>query len=143
MKMASSSSTGPSKPASTGSPRPNSSNDAIMRNALRYTISAREYEALHKYVISRSRVLKRKAPSVESVKRIMNGDVKGKGRATSEGRGFEGAVGADDFNARAVRHSLRVFFTTAAGMKLYKMVMRRLTGQEEWVSIDILPDHTC
>ncbi|GJC89093.1 hypothetical protein ColLi_11931 [Colletotrichum liriopes] len=52
----------------------NSVTDPILRNTLRYTISAKEYAALHKYVLSRSRLLKRAAPSVTAVERIVDGD---------------------------------------------------------------------
>lgn len=39
-------------------------------------------------------------------------------------------VGADDYNARAVRHALRVFGTTAAAMKVWAIVAERLLGQK-------------
>ena len=55
----------PSTSASTGVTA-KSAVDPILRNALRYTISAREYSLLHKYVISRSRALKKRAPTVDS-----------------------------------------------------------------------------
>ncbi|KAK3942643.1 hypothetical protein QBC46DRAFT_425775 [Diplogelasinospora grovesii] len=115
-----------------------STSDPILRNALRYTISAREYALLHKYIISRSRMLKRRAPSVDAVQKIMHGDQtrKGRGRdaATDDGGdvGKEttttpaAVVGADDYNARAVRHSIRVFVATGALMKLYGIVTARL-----------------
>src|SRR5688572_13480871 len=44
--------------------RAKTATDPILQNALRYTISAKEYETLHKYIISRSKVLRRNAPSV-------------------------------------------------------------------------------
>ncbi|KAJ4303876.1 hypothetical protein N0V88_001474 [Collariella sp. IMI 366227] len=54
------------QPAAPGKPpTAASATDPILRNALRYTISAREYATLHRYVISRSKVLKKRAPSVE------------------------------------------------------------------------------
>ncbi|KAK4150652.1 hypothetical protein C8A00DRAFT_17861 [Chaetomidium leptoderma] len=119
-----------------------STTDPILRNALRYTISAREYATLHKYVISRSRALKKRAPTVDTVQRIIDGNRgrtqpvgkggKGKGRGR-EGEEEEKAVplrGADDYNARAVRHSLRVFVATGALMKLWGVVSARLMGQK-------------
>lgn len=47
------------------------------------------------------------------------------------GAGAGAMVGADDYNARAVRHSLRVFAATATGMKLYALVMERFTGAKK------------
>src|SRR5689334_4311964 len=107
-----------SSSASSAAPRQAAAkDDPILRNALRYTMSAREYAALHKYILSRSRVLKKRAPSVETVNRIMNGDKpasrrgsledKGKGKMKDADGGKPdaaaraGLVGADDFNARA------------------------------------------
>lgn len=139
---------GPSGPSAKSS----TTNDPILRNALRYTVSAREYAALHKYILSRSRVVRRNVPSVEKVNRIMNGAPaegagknKGKGKDKDqnkdEGKTTAAAiVGADDFNARAVRHALRVFLGTAAGMKLYTVVLERLARRgKEYVIIEFLP----
>lgn len=47
------------------------------------------------------------------------------------GAGAGAMVGADDYNARAVRHSLRVFGTTAAAMKLYGIVAERFLGAKK------------
>jgi hypothetical protein len=119
-----------------------STTDPILRNALRYTISAREYAALHKYVISRSRALKKRAPTVDAMQRIIDGP---RGRVSSVGKGGKGkgqsreregdrvvAVhGADDYNARAIRHSIRVFVATGALMKLWGVVLARLTGRKK------------
>ncbi|PSR84080.1 hypothetical protein BD289DRAFT_369101 [Coniella lustricola] len=134
--------------------------DPVLRNTLRYTISAREYALLHRYILSRSRQIKKRVPTVETVNKIMNGDPsvnnlnsrklrrrgsKGKERQGSSdntplevkdvgstsagaGAGAGAMVGADDYNARAVRHSLRVFGTTAAAMKLYGLVAERFLG---------------
>lgn len=130
--------------------------DPILRNTLRYTISAREYALLHRYVLSRSRQIKKRVPSVEAVNRIMNGDnpsarggrssqKKGKEKEGGDGllgpadvgstsagvhAGAGAMVGADDYNARAVRHSLRVFGTIATALKLWAVVAERLLGQK-------------
>lgn len=119
--------------------------DPILRNALRYTISAREYATLHKYVISRSRALKKRAPTVDTVQRIMEG-TRGRTQATGKGgrgkgRGADGEEekkaivvrGADDYNARAIRHSIRVFVATGALMKLWGVVSARLMRKKECV----------
>ncbi|KAI1333508.1 hypothetical protein F5Y15DRAFT_404936 [Xylariaceae sp. FL0016] len=111
--------------------------DPVLRNALRYTISAREYETLHRYVLSRSRLLRRRAPSVNAVEKYMDGSsarrgsigdrdaVKGKGKAPASGRG------GDSYNARAIRHALRVFVATGIAAKAYESVVGRLKGQQE------------
>lgn len=88
--------------------------DPVLRNTLRYTISAREYAALHKYVLSRSRVLRRATPSPGSVERALQPAKKG----------------ADDYNAKAVRHALRVFVATWLGMNGWDAVMKRFRHTE-------------
>jgi hypothetical protein len=87
--------------------------DPILRNTLRYTISAKEYETLHKYIISRSKVLKRNAPSISRVEKLV-----------------EAKAGRDDYNAAAVRASLRVFVATAAGLKLWGIISERVLGRD-------------
>jgi hypothetical protein len=131
-----------------------STTDPVLRNALRYTISAREYALLHKYVLSRSRTLKRRAPSVDTVTKMSGGSrgaapsaaattglttAAARARAQSsadKGKAREGEatspaamVGADDYNARAIRHSIRVFLATGVAMKLWTLVEARLMGK--------------
>ncbi|GAB1316160.1 Transmembrane protein 135 N-terminal domain-containing protein [Madurella fahalii] len=134
-------------PPSSGGPSitARSTSDPILRNALRYTISAREYALLHKYVISRSRVLKKRAPTVDTMQRIMDGTPQNRGRAQSlskgdkrKGKGKEGEEdkiplvgGANDYNARAIRHSIRVFIATGALMKLWEVVSARLMRKKK------------
>ncbi|KAK0616785.1 hypothetical protein B0T14DRAFT_546887 [Immersiella caudata] len=129
------------RPSASSSVSAKSTFDPILRNALRYTISAREYGLLHKYVISRSRVLKKRAPTVESVREMMEGDGSGggktgkgkgsgKGKEKDAGREKGKAVVVDDYNARAVRHSLRVFVATGALMRVWGAVMGRLKKNE-------------
>lgn len=84
--------------------------DPILRNALRYTISSKEYETLHKFIISRSKVLQRNAPSPTKVEKLLE------------------RPGRDDYNASAVRASLRVFFATAAGLRAWGAVKERVLG---------------
>lgn len=132
--------------------------DPVLRNTLRYTISAREYALLHRYVLSKSRQLKKRVPTVETVNRIMNGDAgsssnagdrKRKAKAkegipsidmsvadvgsTSAGvnAGAGAILGADDYNARAVRHSMRVFATTAIALKAWGVIATRFMGQKQ------------
>ncbi|KAG4028495.1 hypothetical protein MFRU_021g00840 [Monilinia fructicola] len=84
--------------------------DPILRNALRYTISAKEYESLHKYIISRSKVLKRNAPTVTKVEKLVD------------------RPGRDDYNAAAVRGSLRLFLASNAGLKLWSLFTEKFMG---------------
>lgn len=91
-----------------------SKSDPILRNALRYTISAKEYKTLHKYIISRSRVLKKNAPTVPQVEKLVERPGKD-----------------DDYNAAAVRASLRVFLATSAGLKVYAFLSSKLFGREK------------
>jgi hypothetical protein len=103
-------------PAPDGSKGPRisatSTADPILRNTLRYTISAKEYETLHKYIISRSKVLKRNVPTVAKVERLVE------------------RPGRDDYNASAVRAASRVFVATGAALKLYSLLVERVLGQK-------------
>ena len=83
-----------------------------MRNALRYTVSPREYAALHKYIIARSKTLRRNAPTPAAVEKAL---------APTP------ASAASDYNAKAVRHALRVFVTSWVGMKGYEFVSKKLS----------------
>ncbi|VZH99894.1 unnamed protein product [Fusarium fujikuroi] len=88
-------------------------NDPVLRNTLRYTISAHEYASLHKYILSRSRVLRRATPTPTRVEKAL-----------------QPPKGGDDYNARTVRHALRVFVMTFLGMKGWDIVAKRM-GKEE------------
>jgi hypothetical protein len=80
--------------------------DPIVRNAMRFTVSPREYKLLHKYLISRSPALKRKAPGV--------------------GR-YESTVSdADDYNPAAFRAASRVFLASQAGLKLWDVIVDKV-----------------
>ncbi|EGR49036.1 uncharacterized protein TRIREDRAFT_77736 [Trichoderma reesei QM6a] len=106
----------PSTPSGKAVVTPGSSStgpDPILRNALRYTISPREYAALHKYILSKSRALRRAAPTPSSVDKAL-----------------QPRKGRDDYNAKAVRHALRVFTATWIGMKAWDAIMRRLGNKE-------------
>ncbi|KAH9885323.1 hypothetical protein F4778DRAFT_761106 [Xylariomycetidae sp. FL2044] len=127
--------------------------DPVLRNALRYTISAREYDTLHKYVLSRSRILRKRAPSVNAVERYMDGGAsssssarrssigepdavhrgkgKGKEKALAASSRYPGGGRGDSYNARAIRHALRIFVATGLGAKAYEIIMTRLKGQKD------------
>src|SRR6516164_4994586 len=87
-----------------------STTDPILRNALRYTISAKEYQTLHKYIISRSKVLRRNTPTVSQVEKYVE------------------RPGQDDHNAAAVRASVRLFIATAAALKAWAIFKERFLG---------------
>lgn len=86
--------------------------DPILRNALRYTVSAKEYETLHQYLISRT------PPSVR--------------KRTPQPQAFLSTIDSrDDFNAAAVRASLRVFVTVQTGLKVWDFITERVIGREK------------
>ncbi|OAQ73591.1 hypothetical protein VFPPC_01271 [Pochonia chlamydosporia 170] len=99
-----------SSPPAAGKGAPSPPVDPILRNTLRYTISAREYATLHKYILSRSKALRRAAPTPASVDKALQPQKKG----------------GDDYNAKAVRHALRVFVATMVGMKGWEAISRRM-----------------
>ncbi|KAL8740816.1 MAG: hypothetical protein Q9190_006517 [Brigantiaea leucoxantha] len=77
--------------------------DPILRNALRYTISEKEYKALHEYLISRAPPALRK-------------------RAIPPSRVTSFVKANDEFNAAAVRASLRVFIASQTGLKIWALI---------------------
>ena len=110
--------------------------DPVLRNALRYTMSANEYAALHKYVLSKSRIVRHKVPAVATVERILDGREKTSppaGREKKDGGDalFNNTRGADTHNSRAVRHSMRVFVATGVLLKLWSIVQARMGGKKE------------
>lgn len=109
MASSSTAAVGPSSPKSLPT---KTTSDVVLRNTLRYTISAKEYETLHKYIISRSKVLRRNAPSVAKVEKLVE---------SRRGAG-------DDYNAAAIRASLRVFLTTSAALKAWAVIKQRFLG---------------
>ncbi|KKA28961.1 hypothetical protein TD95_000913 [Thielaviopsis punctulata] len=110
--------------------------DPILRNALRYTISAREYSALHRYLLSRSSMLARTAPTPARVEQIVGTDSPARQRDCMAGKGLVDARDEEDqreendYNARAVRHSMRVFILTGVAMKLWDMVLRKISKKQ-------------
>lgn len=80
--------------------------DPVTRNALRYTVSAKEYELLHQYLASR-------APSVQK-------------RALPPPK-YEAIIQTKhDASVSTVRASLRVFAMTYAALKGWDVISRRL-----------------
>jgi len=85
--------------------------DPITLNALRYSLSVREYKLLHQLLISR-------AP-VEVVRKGVPPPAK-----------YERSVNAtDDYNAAAIRASLRVFAGALTGLKLWELFARNVLAR--------------
>ncbi|KAF2144847.1 uncharacterized protein K452DRAFT_356220 [Aplosporella prunicola CBS 121167] len=84
-----------------------SKDDPVLRNALRYTLSTREYKLLHDHLIAHAPpAARQRAPPPRRYEAI----VKSK----------------DDYNAAAVRASLRLGLATYGGLKLWELVSTRL-----------------
>lgn len=104
--MSSSASSSASQPSSSGNPE---RIDPVLRNALRYTISPREYQLLHQYLLSR-------APAVR--------------KRTLPPRRYDAiAKGSDDYNAAAIRASLRLAVLTFSGLKAWELVSTKLLSR--------------
>ena len=98
--------------------------DPIARTALRYTISPREYELLHQYLISRApRPVQKRAPEPKRYAKL-TAQTPEKGKA---GRGDATIGPADDSNVVALRSAVRVFAAVYLGFKGYELVIRKLS----------------
>ncbi|KAF1824423.1 uncharacterized protein K489DRAFT_315743 [Dissoconium aciculare CBS 342.82] len=97
--------------SSAGSRRPL---DPITRTALRYTISPREYELLHQYLISRApKQLQQRTPNPPRYEKITESRTEG-----------------GEYNANAMRTSLRVFITIFLGFKSWEGVKKALAARK-------------
>ncbi|KAK0334487.1 hypothetical protein LTR91_007223 [Friedmanniomyces endolithicus] len=87
--------------------------DPITRTALRYSLSPREYELLHQYLISRTpqRVQKR-APDPKRYEKITKSKTE-----------------SGDYNVAAMRDALRVFVVTFVGLKGLEVVTTKLASR--------------
>jgi len=79
----------------------------VLKNALRYTVSAKEYKLLHQYLISRAPAIEKRAPQPKKYEAVVE----------SEG----------DYNISTVRASLRVFIAAYAGLQGWEYVLRKLS----------------
>ncbi|KAL8778844.1 MAG: hypothetical protein Q9194_001766 [Teloschistes cf. exilis] len=95
----------PSPPASPKAPDV----DPVLRNALRYTISAKEYKTLHEYLIIRSKALRDRAPPPARVSSIL--------------------TTSDDHHAATIRASLRVFIASQTGLQIWDLITTQLWGR--------------
>jgi hypothetical protein len=80
--------------------------DPVIRNAMRYSLSPREYQLLHKYLLSRAPVVRNSAPRPASYKKVVEE--------------------SDDYNASTVRLSLRLFGSSYAALKLWEFLAPRI-----------------
>jgi hypothetical protein len=83
--------------------------DPILRNALRYTISAKEYQLLHQYLLSRAPVVKKRTIHPKRYDAI--------------------AKGRDDYNVAAFRASLRLGVVTFSGLKAWELIQTKLLSR--------------
>lgn len=105
------SSSGKSSGGASASKRPL---DPITRTALRYTISPREYELLHQYLISRApKQVQKRTPNPPRYEQITESRTEG-----------------GEYNASAMRASLRVFVTLYAGLKAWESVKKVLASRK-------------
>lgn len=103
--MSSSSASVP-QPSPPGKPKPI---DPILRNALRYTISAKEYQLLHQYLLSRAPVVKKRSIHPKRYDAIVKGP--------------------DDYNVAAFRAALRLGIVTLSGLKAWEVIKTRLLSK--------------
>jgi hypothetical protein len=100
--------------SSSASPPPSASGkpqkmDPVLRNALRYTISAKEYELLHQYLLSRAPAVRKRTPNPKRFETI--------------------SKGPDDYNVAAIRASLRLGFATFSGLKAWELITTKLLAR--------------
>ena len=88
---------------------PKARTDPILRNALRYTVSAKEYETLHRYLITRSppSLRRRAPPPTQYASLVQTGD---------------------DYNGAAIRAAFRVFVITQTSLKLWELIKANAIG---------------
>jgi hypothetical protein len=83
--------------------------DALTRNALRYSLSPKEYKALHKYLLTKTPVVRKRVPPPHKYEKSVKD--------------------TEDYNAAAIRASLRVFGTTLAGLKLWELITTKVLAR--------------
>lgn len=83
--------------------------DPIVRNALRYTLSPREYQLLHQYLLSRAPAVRKRTLAPKKYDAI--------------------AKGGDDYNAAAIRASLRLAVVAFSGLKAWDLVKTKLLAR--------------
>ena len=81
----------------------------IVRNALRYSLSPREYKLLHQYLLSRAPAVRKRTLPPKKYDAI--------------------AKGGDDYNAAAIRASLRLAVVSYTGLKAWDLIKTRLLAR--------------
>ncbi len=84
--------------------------DPIVRTALRYTISAREYQLLHQYLLSRAPAVKKRTINPKKYDAIVKGP--------------------DDYNVAAIRASLRLGVAVFSGLKAWELVSTKFLAKQ-------------
>lgn len=108
--MSTNTSNGASQPVGDGKP----ALDPITRNALRYTISPKEYAALHHYLVSRApERVQKNAPSPQRFDKLT--------RPRTE---------TSEYNISSFRVALRVFAAAYIGLKAYENLTLRLARRK-------------
>ena len=100
------SSQSPSSPSSASASKIDPVLPNALRNAVRYTITAKEYDVLHQYLMSHAPAVKKRTPRPPRYEAIVHS--------------------RDDYNAATVRASLRVFVASATCLKLWDVIQARL-----------------
>jgi len=101
-------SSAPSSSSSDSSKRPI---DPVLRNALRYTVSAKEYKLLHEYLISRSAAAEKRAPKPKRYEALVKS--------------------TEDYNVATVRVSLRVLIAAFTGLKGWEFISKKLLERKQ------------
>ncbi|KAF1999986.1 hypothetical protein P154DRAFT_492430 [Amniculicola lignicola CBS 123094] len=83
--------------------------DAVSRIALRYTLSPAEYQLLHQYLLSRAPVVRKRTISPKKFNDITKG--------------------SDDYNAAAIRASLRLAVATFSGLKAWELITTKVLSR--------------
>jgi len=92
--------------SSSGSSRPRNI-DPVLRNALRYTVSAKEYKLLHQYLISRApRPVQKRTPAPKRYEDVVKS--------------------TDEYFAAAIRASARIWIGTFTALKLWEVVQEKV-----------------
>ncbi|KAF4553617.1 Hypothetical protein D9617_6g093480 [Elsinoe fawcettii] len=86
--------------------------DPVLRNALRYTVSPKEYEVLHNYLLSRApETVKKRAPQPKKYEAmIRNGS---------------------EYNSTSIRAALRVFIAVYTGFKGWEIITQKLLRRRQ------------
>ena len=88
-------------------PASDSKLDPVLRNAIRYTVSVEEYDALHRF-------LRQRTPKALH------------GRTPKPSQYSDAVSGRDDYNAAAIRASLRLFCVAQTGLKLWDVISTKV-----------------